>query len=160
MHSLFEGARTIKPGQNLLRELFKGAIISRAWNYQGNTVHRHSPHLYCGKLFVNWEYIYACTLFINSLLHTFGCFFPVNRKKLWMSWSEDWHSSTRLCTTSIKSSVNAALGLTGVAGQSPRQNSRSLTDIHPHSPSVISWCWPVKKEIHSYVWQGGYNYTV
>ncbi len=38
MHSLFEGARTIKPGQKLLRELFKGAVFSRARSDQGNTV--------------------------------------------------------------------------------------------------------------------------
>ncbi len=38
MHGLFEGARTIKPGQKWMRELFKGAVFSRARSDQGNTV--------------------------------------------------------------------------------------------------------------------------
>ncbi len=38
MRGLFEGARTIKPGQKWLRELFKGAVFSRARSDQGNTV--------------------------------------------------------------------------------------------------------------------------
>ncbi len=38
MHGLFEGACTIKPGQKWLRELFKGAVFSRARSDQGNTV--------------------------------------------------------------------------------------------------------------------------
>ncbi len=38
MHGLFEGARTIKSGQELPHELFEGAIFSRARSDQGNTV--------------------------------------------------------------------------------------------------------------------------
>ncbi len=38
MRGLFEGARTIKPGQKWLRELLKGAVFSRAQSDQGNTV--------------------------------------------------------------------------------------------------------------------------
>ncbi len=38
MRGIFEGARTIKPGQKWLRELFKGAVFSRARSDQGNTV--------------------------------------------------------------------------------------------------------------------------
>ncbi len=38
MRGLFEGARTIKPGQKWLCELFKGAVFSRARSDQGNTV--------------------------------------------------------------------------------------------------------------------------
>ncbi len=38
MRGLYEGARTIKPGEKWLRELFKGAVFSRARSDQGNTV--------------------------------------------------------------------------------------------------------------------------
>ncbi len=38
MHGLFEGARTIKPGQELLGELFKGAVFSGAQSFQGREV--------------------------------------------------------------------------------------------------------------------------
>ncbi len=38
MRGLSEGACTIKPGQKWLRELFKGAVFSRARSDQGNTV--------------------------------------------------------------------------------------------------------------------------
>ncbi len=38
MHGLFEGARTIKSGQELPHELFKGAIFSRARSDQDTIV--------------------------------------------------------------------------------------------------------------------------
>ncbi len=39
MHGLFEGAHTIKSGRELPRELFQGAIFSRALSDQGNTLY-------------------------------------------------------------------------------------------------------------------------
>ncbi len=58
MRGLFEGARTIKPGQKWLRELFKGAVFSRARSDQGNTViktenfHWVKSSLFRGLIFI------------------------------------------------------------------------------------------------------------
>ncbi len=41
MRGLFEGAHTIKSGQELRRELFEGAIFSRARSDQGNMVYTY-----------------------------------------------------------------------------------------------------------------------